>query len=110
MPWLRTLLALSLCTALAAAGDWPQWLGPTRDGATSEKVAPWKEAPKVLWRQPVGEGHSSPVVAGGRVFLHVKVKDKDAEEVLAFDAQSGKPIWNTGYERAKFNSPFGVGP
>jgi outer membrane protein assembly factor BamB len=110
MPWLRTLLALSLCTALAAAGDWPQWLGPTRDGVTSEKVAPWKEAPKVLWRQPVGEGHSSPVVAGGRVFLHVKAKDKDAEEVRAFDARSGKPIWNTGYERAKFASPFGVGP
>src|SRR5262245_32695859 len=110
MPWLRTLLALSLGTTLAAAADWPQWLGPHRDGASSEKVAPWKEAPKVLWRQPVGEGHSSPVVAGGRVFLHVKVKDRDAEELLAFDAKTGKPLWMMSYPRDNFANPFGVGP
>ena len=47
-----------------------------------EKVAPWKDAPKVVWHQPVGEGNSSPIVAGGRVFLHSKIKDKDEEEVL----------------------------
>src|SRR5262249_15834677 len=75
-----------------------------------EKVAPWKAAPKVLWKQPVGEGHSSPVVAGGRVFIHAKVKDKDEEEVVAFDAQDGKPLWRTPYPRGDFKSLFGTGP
>lgn len=78
-----SLAMLFVYVSLALAGDWPQWLGPTRDGVSPEKVAPWKEAPKKVWSAPVGEGHSSPVVAGGRVFIHDKVKDKDVEELVA---------------------------
>jgi outer membrane protein assembly factor BamB len=110
MPLLRSLLALLLCGSAAVAGDWPQWLGPNRDGSSSEKVAPWKEAPKVVWRHEVGEGHSSPVVAGGRVFIHAKVKDKNEEEVTALDAHSGKVLWRSSTPRAAFHSPFGDGP
>jgi outer membrane protein assembly factor BamB len=110
MPRLRSLLLVLVVTAPAAAEDWPQWLGPRRDGTSAEKVAPWEGRPKVVWRVPVGEGHSSPVVAGGKVFLHTKVKDKEEEEVTAFDAATGKVLWHTPYARAKFSSPFGAGP
>src|SRR5438309_1332641 len=110
MPRIRSLLALLVCASFAGAGDWPQWLGPTRDGASPEKVAPWKDGPKVLWRQPVGEGNSSPVVAGGRVFLHSKVKGKDEEEVLALDVKDGKEVWRKTYPRAAFKSDYGNGP
>ncbi len=110
MPWLRTLLALALCCPVAAAADWPQWLGPHRDATSIEVVTAWKEAPPVVWKEPVGEGHSSPVVAAGRAFLHYKVKDQDAEEVGAFDAKTGKPLWHTTYPRAPFKSLFGNGP
>jgi outer membrane protein assembly factor BamB len=110
MPWFRSLLVLALCGSFAAADDWPQWLGPRRDGSSAEKVAPWKEAPKVLWSQPAGEGNSSPVVAGGRVFLHTKVKDKDEEEVVAYDAATGKEAWRTAYPRGKSIFLFGNGP
>jgi outer membrane protein assembly factor BamB len=110
MPRLRSLVVLLSCVAVTPAADWPQWLGPTRDGASPEKVAPWKEAPKVLWRQPVGEGNSSPVVAGGRVFLHSKVKDKNVEEVVALDAAGGKELWRKSYARAAFTSDYGNGP
>jgi outer membrane protein assembly factor BamB len=107
---IRSLLVLLLLGAVARAADWPQWLGPNRDGSSTDTVAVWKHAPKVLWRQPVGEGHSSPVVAGGRVFLHTKIKDKDEEEVAAFDAKTGMPLWNTPYPRGAFKSYFGNGP
>jgi outer membrane protein assembly factor BamB len=110
MPWLCSTVALVLCAAFVPAADWPQWLGPHRDGVSPEKVAPWNEAPKVLWRQPVGEGHSSPVVAAGRVVLHTKVKDKDEEAVTAFDALTGQIQWQTTYPRAAFQSVFGNGP
>lgn len=110
MPWLRSLGFVLLCAGMASAGDWPQWLGPTRNGVTAEKVAPWSQPPKLLWRLPVGEGHSSPIVAGGKVFLHAKVKDKDEEEVIACDAVSGKELWRQAYPRAAFKSIFGVGP
>jgi outer membrane protein assembly factor BamB len=110
MTALRPLLVFFLWTAAASAADWPQWLGPKRDGSTVEKIAPWKDAPKVLWHQPVGQAFSSPVVAGGRVFVHAAVKDKDEEEVLAFDAVSGKPLWQDRYERPRFKSVLGNGP
>jgi len=109
MPWLRSLVALLVCSVVAVAGDWPQWLGPNRDGSSPEKVSPWKEAPKVLWRKPVGEGNSGPVVADGRVYIHAKVKNRNEEEVVAYDAKSGKELWRTGYKRPAFTSLFGNG-
>ena len=110
MPWLRSVALLMLVTGLASAADWPQWLGPTRDGVSTEKFAAWKEAPKVLWRQAVGEGHSSPVVAGGKVYLHYRPAGKDEEEVAAFDAKTGEVVWKQSYARAPFKSIFGSGP
>jgi outer membrane protein assembly factor BamB len=102
---------LSLDIGETCAGAfWPQWLGPARDASSPEKVAPWKGDPNVLWRQPVGEGHSSPIVADGRVFLHVKAKDKDEEEVLALDAKTGKELWRKSYARPAFRGLFGNGP
>jgi outer membrane protein assembly factor BamB len=110
MPRFHALAVLLLAAPLAAAEDWPHWLGPQRDGGTSEKVAPWKKAPKVLWRFPAGEGFSAPVVANGRVFVHSRVKDKDAEEVIALDAKTGKPLWRKQYPRGPFQSVIGNGP
>jgi outer membrane protein assembly factor BamB len=110
MTWLRPLFVLLLVTPLGSAGDWPQWLGPNRDGGSAEKVAAWKEAPKKLWSMPVGDGHSGPIVAGGKVFLHQGVKGKDEEELIAFDADKGTKLWSKSYARAAFNSPFGNGP
>ena len=110
MPWRRSLLALAFCVASAPAADWPQWLGPNRDCSSPEIIAPWKEPLKVLWRKPVGDGHSSPVVAGGKVFLHSKVADKDQEEIGAFDVKTGNLLWHKAYDRPGFFSIFGVGP
>jgi outer membrane protein assembly factor BamB len=95
-----TLIILLSLPLAVRADDWPQWLGPRRDNSTSEKVAPWKEAPKVLWRVPMSKGYSAPVVAGGRVFVHASVGDKNSEEeVVAIDAASGKVIWRQPYSR-----------
>jgi outer membrane protein assembly factor BamB len=114
MHWLRSLLLTMLvCFFMvlpAFAEDWPQWLGPRRENSSNEKVAPWKDNLKVLWRKPVGEGHSSPVVADGRVFIHAKMTDKNEEEIVAFDVENGKELWRTHYERAAFRSLYGNGP
>jgi outer membrane protein assembly factor BamB len=108
----RAALASLVLASLCVGADWPQWLGPKRDGSTTEKVLPWKDkdALKVLWRKPVGEGFSSPVVAAGRVFLHARVRDKQEEEVVAFDASTGKELWKDAYERPTYKSVLGSGP
>jgi outer membrane protein assembly factor BamB len=101
---------LVVVSTLAVAADWPSWLGPHRDSISPEKVAPWKEAPKTLWKVSVGEGHSSPVVAGGKVYLFTKVADKDEEELIAYDAKKGDKLWSVSYERGPFMGLYGNGP
>jgi outer membrane protein assembly factor BamB len=64
-----------LCSlAWAKEEDWPQFRGPTGLGYTSEKDLPltWggEKAENVAWKSPlVGEGHASPIVSAGRVFV-----------------------------------------
>jgi outer membrane protein assembly factor BamB len=103
---------LLVCVSIGRASDWPQWLGPRRDGSTTDKVAAWTAAvpPKVLWRQAVGQGFSSPVAAGGRVFIHACFKDKEEEEVIAFDAATGTQVWKDTYSRPPVQSVLGNGP
>src|SRR5256884_1048882 len=75
--FLRHALGLAVLAAFCLrADDWPQWLGPQRDGVWRETgiVAKFPPGgPKVLWRQPVGQGYAGPAVAGGRVFVTDRV-------------------------------------
>ena len=59
------LCALALCLAALSAQDWPQWRGPSRNGAAPGFTPPaaWPDRPKQMWKVQVGEGHASPIVA-----------------------------------------------
>jgi outer membrane protein assembly factor BamB len=83
--------------AVAAADDWPQWRGPQRDGQAPGFLAPkvWPKQLKRQWRVEVGEGHASPVVAEGRVFVLARQDDK--EVVRALDLADGKQLWSQSY-------------
>ena len=110
MRFASPLFAILFFATYAIAADWPQWLGPNRDGSVPEKITPWKGDLKVLWRAEVGEGHSSPVVANGMVYLHTKVTGKDSEQIQAFDADKGDKKWEESYDKPAFTTPFGNGP
>ena len=62
----------SLSPAAARADDWPQWLGPKRDGVWRESGLvdrfPDKGLP-VRWRTAIDAGYSGPAVAGDRVYV-----------------------------------------
>ncbi len=110
---MRNSLALGfllLAAPFANADDWPQWLGSKRDGGTTEIVKPWKEPLKILWKQPVGEAHGGPVVADGKTYLFYRTPGKNEETLGAFDAGTGKPIWNSPYPRHETKIAFGNGP
>ncbi|MBX7103051.1 MAG: PQQ-like beta-propeller repeat protein [Gemmataceae bacterium] len=116
---LLTALTTLVAVSAAPAGDWPQWLGPRRDGSTDEVVRPWKEPLKVIWRVKVGEGHSTPVVVGDQVILHAAggpgVDDEPAvkaklEYVTAFAAKDGAVRWVGRMDKKPFQSQFGNGP
>jgi len=91
-------MLLFLATTAANAQEWTQWRGPARDGSVSSKNAPaaWPEALKRTWRVEIGEGYSSPVVAGGHVFVHGR---RDPEEIVeSINLADGKVLWQQKYQ------------
>jgi len=107
---LVTTLALALPSLSMRAADWPYRAGPYRNNSTTEVVPPWTEPLKAEWQIPLGEGYSSPTVAERKLFIHSKVKGKYEEEVLAFDAETGKQLWRHSYTHKPFESDVGNGP
>jgi len=97
---LKTALSLALIILLIQtifAQDWPQWRGANRDGVVTGFTAPktWPGQLKQIWKTPVGVGHSSPLVIGGRVYLHSRQAEN--EVVAAYDLNTGKTIWQDSY-------------
>src|SRR5258708_32479300 len=91
------VLLLLLSTAVRAE-DWPQFLGPTRNGiyTGSDLAASWPKAglPQI-WKKDVGQGFAAPVVVQGRLILFHRVGDREVVDGLK--AATGEPIWSSGY-------------
>ncbi len=84
----------------AAAADWPQFLGPNRDGIAdaSESVSQGfgPGGAKVLWTHPLGSGFAGPAVAAGKLVVVHRVEDQVI--VQALDAKDGKEVWRFAKE------------
>jgi outer membrane protein assembly factor BamB len=80
-----------------APGDWPHWRGPERDDVSSESSgftgAAWPG--EAVWSANVGEGASSPIVAGGR--LYAMGWRGGTDTVSCLDAATGKDVWRKSY-------------
>ena len=78
-----------------AEGDWPQWRGPNRDGASAETglLREWPaNGPGLLWTaRGVGRGYSSVAVVGDKVFT--MGDGPDSGRVMALDRRDGKLLW-----------------
>ncbi len=128
---LKRALSLSGCLILsifshALAADWPQYLGPDRDGTWADESVITKfpaAGPEVLWRVEAGYGYSGPSVADGRVFLSDYIVTKGEvsnnpssrtplegrERVRAFDVETGDELWSYSYEQP-YNLSYPGGP
>jgi outer membrane protein assembly factor BamB len=114
-PATRTALLASLIAALAhgcadgaAPGeDWPQFLGPNRDGRVTMVIRRELPAtgPPVLWRRPVGAGYASVSVTGGTVYLFHRVGNEEIVEAL--DAGTGETRWATAHPTDYRDDRFG---
>jgi outer membrane protein assembly factor BamB len=117
-------LIAGLAAALSAAGPappvladpsftapgWPQIRGPARDGHSPEVglLRSWGEgAPRLLWRQPIGEGYSGIAAAGGRLFTLAAYGEE--EYALGLDAATGRELWRVALGE-NFHEEFGNGP
>lgn len=104
MPFLAvTVLAASVFAApvpfrfVGAGRDWPQFLGDNRVNVSPDRglLKAWPaDGPRLLWKSDsIGEGYSSVVVAGDRVF---SMGDRDGDTyAVALDRNTGRKQWAT---------------
>lgn len=106
------LLAQQKTTAqpAAAAAEWPQFLGLQRNGLSTETglLDSWPAAgPREVWRAKGGVGMSGLAISRGR--LVTMVQREQEQWVIALDAQTGKPRWQTDIA-PEYRNPMGNGP
>ncbi len=121
------VLLLVFCGVQVRADDWPQWMGPQRDGV-------WRETgivdtfpaggPPVRWRVSIGGGYAGPAVVGDRVYVTDKQLSQGAqnptdpfkrgrtpatERVLCLNDTDGSIVWKHEYE-CPYTVSYPAGP
>jgi outer membrane protein assembly factor BamB len=121
-PFTKTFICLvvSICHTMAADLPWPNWRGPSATGVSPDAQPPveWSETKNIAWKVAApGGGHSSPIIADGKIFLCAEVPvgtavapvfdnapgshdnvgvDRTHEFfVTALDLATGKTLWRT---------------
>lgn len=98
-------LAVADFPKLNAEKDWPWWRGPSRNGIAGDTPVPTTlgERENLQWKVLVpGRGHSSPIVVGECVFVTAADERQKIQNVLAFDRNSGRQLWQTEVNRGEF--------
>jgi outer membrane protein assembly factor BamB len=97
-------------TAVTASSHWTDFRGPDRDGHYRQQPVrtDWGSALTPLWKQPVGGGYGSFVIAEGRAFTSEQRGDR--ELAAAYDVKTGRELWTSAWNAQFSGSPGGGGP
>jgi outer membrane protein assembly factor BamB len=93
-----------------AKNYWTNFRGPKRDGKYDEANIstnwPANGLP-VVWKQPIGVGHASFVVADGKAYT---IEQRRSQEVVAaYDMNNGHELWTQKWN-AEYSDSTGDGP
>jgi outer membrane protein assembly factor BamB len=97
--------------ARAGGNYWSDFRGPGRDGRYEELAVKtsWPSGGlPLIWRQPVGGGYASFVIAGGSAFTIEQRRNQ--EVVAAYDVGTGRELWTNGWSAEFRESLGGDGP
>ena len=96
--------------AHATKNYWTNFRGPNRDGRYDEMaiLTTWPSAGlRPIWKQPIGIGYASFVVADGRAYT---IEQRRRQEVVAaYDISTGRELWKQAWN-AEFSDSTGDGP
>ncbi len=101
------LLGLILGNTPIHAEDWPQLLGPGRDGVYrgQDLASSWRDSGlPVLWEKKIGKGFSNPAVVDSHLILFHRLGDKEVVEALG--PETGSSFWSFAY-RTTYHDDFG---
>lgn len=88
-----------------APGDWPWWRGPNADGKALSATVPatWGPDENIIWSTEVpGDGHSSPVTWGKRIFLTSADMDQELQQLLCLNRENGDMLWSLTVHQGGF--------
>jgi outer membrane protein assembly factor BamB len=95
----------------AASAYWTDFRGPNRDGHYRERpiLTQWPaDGLKPIWKQPVGGGYASFVIAGGLAFT---IEQRGPQEIVAaYDVATGRELWTNAWTATFRESMGGDGP
>lgn len=97
------ILLAAAVPAGAASLEWPAWRGSHGDGRSDETNLPtkWSPSQNVHWKVAVpGEGHSSPIVWGDRIYVTAALKSDEKRMLMCLSRLDGKKIWEREVLRA----------
>lgn len=92
------MICLFATSRSAQSGDWPQILGPNRDGvAADEKLnVRWTGGtPPLVWKHSLGKGFAGVAVRGDKLVCVHRLGNEDVTECL--DAATGRPLWKRSF-------------
>ncbi|NLF32392.1 MAG: PQQ-binding-like beta-propeller repeat protein [Planctomycetes bacterium] len=102
------VLLSASATAVASEARWPGWRGDGT-GVSRETGLPirWDEQTNIAWKTPLpGEGNSSPIVWGDRVFVTASTDKGASRHVICIDAASGTILWDTPVPRSRTTKTY----
>ncbi|HXF38457.1 MAG TPA: PQQ-binding-like beta-propeller repeat protein [Blastocatellia bacterium] len=98
-------------SAKSTRSYWTNFRGPARDGRYDETPirTDWPASGlPLLWKQPIGGGYASFVVAEGMAFTIEQRRNQ--EIVAAYDVETGRELWTHGWNAEFRESMGGDGP
>ncbi len=98
------------CMTAGQAADWPQFLGPQRNGISAETdlVKEWTDKSLAeVWRTTGGVGMSGLAIKDGKLVTLIQTGGQ--QRIVAHDALTGKRLWENPIAPA-YQNPMGDGP
>ncbi|MCA9039074.1 MAG: PQQ-binding-like beta-propeller repeat protein [Planctomycetaceae bacterium] len=89
---------LCICDTPSSGGDWPQILGPNRNGIALDEQLPTrfpKSGPRQIWSHPVGNGVAGAAIQGDQVILFHRVENEEVVECCSL--KTGDTNWTTRF-------------
>lgn len=107
--WCSAIIAgLSFITT--ASANWPQWLGPNRDGVVKDAAfsTDWSGGLSPVWKKNVGTGFASVAVVDGRLYTMGNTGREDV--IYCLNAETGEEVWKHSYPCKRVNRLHEGGP
>ena len=83
-------------------GKWPKFRGYDGDNIVKDGIklinSFGSAGPKINWEVDLGEGHASPVIYNGKVYILDYLEEEKKDALRCFDLETGKEEWRRSYD------------